>query len=443
MDEDPTSPQHKIYEHSPKGTADPHPASPPPPPQSPSPFEPRPAERAPELPESKDHDRLRLATSTIVQQGLSLREAAERYGVDLDTLHVWHRTYVNFIGKDLFAATNVNQPERIEIDEEASRKFDENWEKMMRQAELERPQLSPMRKRLLASPFTRWMFRDEKLDKVTVSGAVAVIAFSLLAIRAGTHHLGTEDSGSEPGEVAIDPATAFDLSKPDTIDDDQTASVLNQVAEVLEEFSKLKTWQERLPYVRNPERVKPLMATYYEDHADGSMTGLIIEREVSFIKREEKTFLLMRGQRPSLDGTPGEMQPLVFLAELRKGDPCALFDWEVLVNYQPVSWDEFITTRPTATAPFRVRVAAGDYYNQPFMDNQEYVSFALLPMHGDRTFYGFVQRGSALAAQLGSSVSKELQGHRAMILNLRYPEDAKFDNILEIESVAADSWLGE
>ena len=30
-----------------------------------------------------------------------------------------------------------------------------------------------------------------------------------------------------------------------------------------------------------------------------------------------------------------------------------------------------------------------------------------------------------------------------MILNLRYPEDAKFDNILEIESIQAEGWLDE
>ncbi|MGI9242209.1 MAG: hypothetical protein ACR2RV_15530, partial [Verrucomicrobiales bacterium] len=145
MDDEPTSPQHKIVEHNPTESAAPKPApipttmAPSDPAPTVSPFTPRPAVEVSDLPAVQDHDRLRLATSAIVQQGLSLDEAAIRYGVDPDALHVWHRTYVNFIGKDLFAATSLNPRERIEIDEETSRKFDENWDEMMRIADLERP----------------------------------------------------------------------------------------------------------------------------------------------------------------------------------------------------------------------------------------------------------------------------------------------------------------
>jgi len=30
-----------------------------------------------------------------------------------------------------------------------------------------------------------------------------------------------------------------------------------------------------------------------------------------------------------------------------------------------------------------------------------------------------------------------------MILNLRYPENAQLDDILEIDSIVADGWLGQ
>ena len=94
-------------------------------------FTARPAEKIQELPQPQDHYQLRLATSAMVQQGLSLEQAASNYGVDPDTLHVWHRTYINFVGKDAVAVFNVSAAERVEIDPETNKKFDENGDAML------------------------------------------------------------------------------------------------------------------------------------------------------------------------------------------------------------------------------------------------------------------------------------------------------------------------
>ena len=186
-----------------------------------------------------------------------------------------------------------------------------------------------------------------------------------------------------------------------------------------------------------------LMEAYYKKHPDGPLRNLIVNPEVSFIQRKGETFVLMKGGQLAADGEEGKREQVLLLAELRKGDPCALFDWEVLVNYQPISWGEFVASKSTVASPFRVRVAQEEYYVKPFMDEEEFVSFGLLPLGEDRKVYGFARRGSDLEKQLSADVSRELKGNRAMILNLRFPEDAKYDNVLEIESLVADSWLGE
>lgn len=454
MDDDPTRPQHKIYDHNLEDEAEmPAPLA-----EPTSPFTPRPAQdpssahastselntpepSTSELPAVQDHDRLRLATAAIVQQGLSLVDAADRFGVDADALHVWHRTYVKFAGKHIMTGHTSIPREKIEIDDGMSRRFDENWEEMMRLAELERPQLSPLHQWLLRSPFTRWMFRDEKLDKVTISGAAAVIAFSALAIRAGTQYRGDEpEAGAETSADGI-PAV-IDLDDPAAFADEQSEALLNQVAQALSTFTQLESWQERLPLIRNAEKVKPLMATYYETHDDGPMQGLVIDPQVSFIKRDNDTFILMQGRQASTDGTAGMGEPIIFLAELVEGEPGLLFDWEVMVNYGPISWSDFVASKSTEAAPFRVRVAADDYYVQPFMDRKQFISFAIRPLHGEETVYAFARRDSELAKQLVTAINKELNGNRAMILKLRYPADAKFDNVLEVESLVADSWMG-
>ena len=409
-----------------------------------SPFSPRPAERPPEIPAPQDHEQLRLATFAMVQRGVPLGDAARQYGVDPDALFLWHRTYLNFVGKDALVISGVDTPrERVEFDDDARQKFDNNWEEMMRIAELERPQLSPLRKWMLKSPLTRWMFRGEKIEPITVTGAVAVIAFTALALRAGISHRGRGD------EVVEEPPAIPDLQ--DIAPEDLTSeeperrqAILFKVASALDQFARLKSWRDRLPYIRNSEALKPVMEDYYRRHADRSLSNVLVDGEVSFIKRDDGMFVLMQG---TLDPTrkPAAKRPqrVIFLAEIVDGDPEILFDWEVMVNYEPTPWSDFTESKSTSASPFRVRVVRGDYYNQPFMDEAKFACYAMRPLHQDEIAYGFVPRGSELAAKLDASLAKELKAHRAMILNLRFPEKAKFDNIVEIESMVSDGWLAE
>ena len=411
--------------------------------EPPSPYAPRPAEKAPELPAPHDYQQLRLATFAILQNGIPLEVAARKFGVDPDSLHIWHRTYLNFIGKQLAAVTGSGTPDRVELDAETRQRFDENWAEMMRIAELERPQLSLMRKRLLRFPLTRWMFHGEKIDHITITGAVAVVAFSILAIRAGTSYRGTN---SDEGETRGDPL-GTDLSKIEigdssTFPPEQQQAIVAKVAEALKKFIELDTWQERLPHVRHPDAINALMAEYYERHADGPISGLQLGSSVSFVSRADGNFVLLQGRFIREAASPEKAEPIVILAELIEEEPGVLFDWEILVNHEPLSWPEFVASKARQASPFRVRVRRGDYYNQPFMDSSESVCFEMLLLHRNEKIYGYVPRGTKLAKEMENMIAKELVENRAMTLNLRYPENAKFDDILEIESIVTDGWLG-
>jgi hypothetical protein len=205
----------------------------------------------------------------------------------------------------------------------------------------------------------------------------------------------------------------------------------------LNEFIQLETWQERLPFIRDRERVTPLMEGYYEDHPDGPIRSLVIDSELSLIQRGESRFALIQGvSKP--EGEAGK--PLTFLIEMSAGDSEFLIDWEVLVNYEPVPWETFKSEMVVDAAPFRVRVMAGDYYNFPFMDELEYKSYQLKLFGRDEAVFGFVRKGSELATAIDGSLFRELSEQRAMILNLRYPEDGKLDNIVEIESIVSENW---
>ena len=54
-------------------------------------FEPAP------LPPAANRDRVREALAEVVQQGLTVREAAAKYGVDAHSIHLWRRRYNTFV----------------------------------------------------------------------------------------------------------------------------------------------------------------------------------------------------------------------------------------------------------------------------------------------------------------------------------------------------------
>jgi len=150
------------------------------------------------------------------------------------------------------------------------------------------------------------------------------------------------------------------------------------------------------------------MEDYYKDHPDGPLPQLVVDSNVSFVRRKDHVFVLMQGTR-SPNGAPAEeAQRMVLLAELTGGEPGVLFDWELMVNYEPLSWSEFIRSKPQQPSPFRVRVRQGDYYNQPFMDDRKFVSFEMTPLHREDKVYGFVPRDSPLAAEIEAKLAKEL-----------------------------------
>jgi len=213
--------------------------------------------------------------------------------------------------------------------------------------------------------------------------------------------------------------------------------ILFRAAAALKEYTGLETWQERMHLVRDPARVTSLMEKYYADNPDGALGDLTIGNEVSFISRGDGIFVFFKGEKEVVDG---ENEQFVFVVELVEGDdPGFLFDWEVLVNYEPIEWDEFRKSKIVETAPFRIRARKGDYYNAPFLNSSEYVCYALTPMGRVDEIFGYVKRGSDLAEELEELVI----GNRALILELRFPEEAKFDNIVEIADLVSDGWLGD
>lgn len=201
-----------------------------------------------------------------------------------------------------------------------------------------------------------------------------------------------------------------------------------RMVETVENFVAAKTYQERLEFTRDPERVLPLMERYYSTNPDGP-TEIRSTSEASSVALM-KGFAVMRvvlkdyGQRP------------IVLA--RSGDKLVV-DWESFVGYSGMTFAEFSEKKPTTPVLFRVRAQPEDYYNYGFGEDEYYcmrLSNLLLTEH----IYGYVGKKSEAAEAIQSIFSRQMPLD-FVIMKLRYPEGSESDNQVIVDEFITDGWL--
>ncbi len=224
--------------------------------------------------------------------------------------------------------------------------------------------------------------------------------------------------------------------------DDET-----QALEVVKQYLAAEGVEKKLPFVRLPNRVRPLMEVWYKQNPDTSMKADEIEERYKF-RSTDIYFIKMRlyVQEPD-PSTPGRTQRVsrAFVVEIGGTGEKREYkiDWETSVEWQPMSFEEFRRKQPRAPVAFRVQVEGGDYYNHDFLDENRWYSCRLNSIHGDGTkeflFHGFIDRRSKAWEDLSPYVQ---QGSRAsMILNLKYPQNAVSYDEVVIDGMVLPSWF--
>ena len=385
------------------------------------------------LPPARDIGKLRSAAAEMIASGIPLDEAASKFGVDADTLHLYYRTYVKFYGKENFDAAGEFAASGGDFDRTSRRQFERNWAELMYQAEKNRPQLPLLRRKLMAFPLTSWMFVGPFVDRVAVTGAACVVLLGVLAFKLTGSHRGEDRPPQVYTPEPRDPSKGVhQLSR------DQETVLHEEIREFLRMFIGLETWEERLPHVRHQDVVAEKMRQFHSRYPDGPMVPVVLDPDPLLISREDGDFALARGtwKRPYL-----RSDKLTFLIELDAGEAGFLVDWETLVNYEPIPWEDFKAQRSQNPAPFRVRLERGTYYNAPFLDKAAFAGYRLsFPDRPDEEVFAFAERGSEPFEVIERALASELDRDQGMILDLSYPVGARFEDILKIERVASPHW---
>lgn len=207
------------------------------------------------------------------------------------------------------------------------------------------------------------------------------------------------------------------------------AAFLAEAEPMTRKFLEATRIGEILPLVRNPEVTGERMKRFYPDEiipAPG-MAAFNTQSEVTQI-----------GPITSLNVRTREFEEkkLSFVET-----PAGIrIDWESWVGWSEMPWEEFLASKPTEPKVFRLNLSSIEYYNTAFTDDKKWQSYRLLSPDGKHAIYGYAERGSVLNARLRPPPdSKQV----AMMLSLKFPENAASNNQVIIEKCIIEGWVLE
>lgn len=199
-------------------------------------------------------------------------------------------------------------------------------------------------------------------------------------------------------------------------------------------FCQASSLEAMLPLVRQPKRVAPLMEQFY---AQSPLQALGFKRVKEF-------------QPAMLGGESDFWVCSVVLGDgrsrdiLLEQDPSGKvgIDWETVVTYEPMNWDDYARQRPAGTAlNFRVYVEADHFFSHEFVDSKRWASFRLTVPDGEETLFGYAPRGGPLEAELLALVEQNGRNPAPAILRLALPAGTQSRRGVVIEKLMSKRWI--
>ena len=189
--------------------------------------------------------------------------------------------------------------------------------------------------------------------------------------------------------------------------------------------------QEMLQYVRDRQRVAPLVSRYYArlPYSPRILRDLPTVESMVVVDG----FVVV----PVTVGTDRQfLVPLDVQAGLK-------VDWEATVGYSEMPWEEMKSVRPKESVLLRAYVRADNYYNFEFT-NDKYVVLKLTDPTKNHVLFGYLPKASTVLnqfVQLFPTAFKPSPAPILATLDVRYPDFEAGDNQVEITAIGAKGWI--
>jgi hypothetical protein len=357
-------------------------------------------------------------------RSLPVDEAANKFKVDPDILHRFYKQYLRSKSpKEIEVQELQRKKEFKPINHEIRENFNQNWGKAQEEAEKMENVSTPLAESFSRIPILRRVVKNGEVNSIAVFELIAV--FAVLAI-AAVVLLVKKETAAVPPKAANAP---------------NVESFKHQIEvglATVTSFLSAKDWQERAAFVRDSDRVKPLMKEWYEQHPEES-GPFDIKYKFFEVQNSQfgETFLLYSLMNDVSDN------PRSIAVESKRDQSC-LVDWESFVGYQSGNWDYFIENRNEDESVFRVEVEPSNYYNYAYTDTTLYVSLQVTIPNSPRSLYLYLDRTKKITSEIGNALLTQTPfgDKNRMTLRLTFANtDSKETEVVRVTEMISPTWI--
>ncbi|MFT4638659.1 MAG: hypothetical protein ACI8T1_001980 [Verrucomicrobiales bacterium] len=364
-----------------------------------------------------------LEAARLMREGKTHEEVAKQLRIEPLKLRRWEKAYSSEFQSDLNEGDYHDTDAQLrDLPEDAKEKFQGNWEQVTEKETERRVKVGPLRAKLMELPATRWLFRNEHgdIDYGTVMGILVAFVVLGMAMR----YMNQESEN--PTAAEDDAGVIVGLNDLTTIVHDPDAA-----AKIIIAFHRTKTWEEKLAYVNNPEKVRPLMAKWYTKHPEDVTIEKITFAMDQPIEEGNRNFL-------QVGLSVGDLGRYFVMAVELMEDKSYKIDWETSSGYQEISFNDLMIQKPTEPVELRLTVESANFFNFGFTDDL-YYAFKGTYLGVNQPIFIYIKKDHPDAQSLFSTL--QIFPSKGVIVKVRYPENAKVDDQLELIELVADSWF--
>ncbi len=214
----------------------------------------------------------------------------------------------------------------------------------------------------------------------------------------------------------------------------EATQLIDRIDKIMRDYFSATEVDTLVRMVRQPERVAPLMHRHYSNKP-------VFEGSLRAIKSLNPLTLAKQGNfwMAGVSLSDGNTKNLVIEID-PAGEP--KIDWETLVCYQPMAWDDYVARRPAGTPmDFRVYAEPDSLYSHEFASSERWTCFRLTTLNSDECLFGYVPANGELEKSLRDLLEKNRTRKISVILRLNIPDGVQSHRGVIIEKLVNPLWL--
>jgi hypothetical protein len=187
-------------------------------------------------------------------------------------------------------------------------------------------------------------------------------------------------------------------------------------------------------FSRQPGRVAPLIASYYQGKPIPSIPVLGTNLLQPLTLDNRADFWMH-----SVELENHETRNVI-VEILESGEP--KIDWETFICHQPMKWDTFARERPAGVSlDFRVYLERDHFFSHEFADASQWNCFRLTALDSEETLFGYVKATDPVSKELIALLDQGNGQRLAVIVRVSIPAGLESRRGIVIEKLISPRWI--